>query len=160
MSRVTDAQKNTLLDAFARLGNLKRACDLTGISPASHYQWLRRDPAYLSAYEDAALEAADVLEAEAFRRGHDGTDKPVFYQGAQCGVVREYSDSLLTTLLKARRPDVFGDKIKQELTGKDGTPLNGVDLTKLTVDELRTWEALRIKAASDGPATDNSSHQG
>lgn len=154
MTRVTtDARKNALLDALARLGNLKRACDETGISATTHYQWLRSDPAYASAYEDAATEAAEMLEAEAFRRAHDGVDKPVFYQGEQCGVIREYSDSLLSLLLKARRPDVFGDKIKQEITGKDGAPLhNAPDLSKLDEQELTALEALLRKATNDSNA--------
>jgi len=30
--------------------------------------------------------------------------KPVYYQGEQCGEVREYSDTLLIFILKARDP--------------------------------------------------------
>lgn len=44
------------------------------------------------------------MEAEAFRRGVKGTEKPVFHQGVECGRIREYSDTLLITLLKANRP--------------------------------------------------------
>jgi hypothetical protein len=146
----TDANKNRLLDAIATTGNLKRACEQTGISAGSHYSWLKRDPAYAAAYEDAANEAADMLEAEAFRRGHDGVDKPVFYQGEECGYVREYSDGLLTLLLKARRPTVFGDKIKQEITEKH--ELQDIDLSKLSGEELDTIEAL-LKKASNGTDT-------
>jgi hypothetical protein len=148
----TDANKNRLLDAIATTGNLKRACEQTGISAANHYSWIKRDPAYAAAYEDAANEAADMLEAEAFRRGHDGVDKPVFYQGAECGAVREYSDGLLTLLLKARRPTVFGDKIKQEIIEKH--ELQDIDLSKATPEELDTIEAIlkRLKVGTDTSA--------
>jgi hypothetical protein len=150
----TDANKNRLLDAIATTGNLKRACEQTGISAANHYSWLKRDPAYAAAYEDAAMEAADLLEAEAFRRGHDGVDEPIFYQGEECGTVRKYSDGLLTLLLKARRPTVFGDKIKQEITGKDGEPLNGYDLTKLPAEKLEALKQILREAASNEPDAD------
>jgi hypothetical protein len=34
----------------------------------------------------------------------------VYYQGAQCGTIREYSDTLLIFLLKAKRPEEFREE--------------------------------------------------
>jgi hypothetical protein len=45
---------------------------------------------------------------ELHRRAVDGVDKPVFQQGRQVGVIREYSDKLLETELKALDPATFG----------------------------------------------------
>ena len=151
----TDNRKNTFLQAVATLGNIKRAADFTGINSANHYNWMKSDPAYRAAAEIAFEEASDLLENEAYRRGHDGVDKPIFYQGVQCGVIREYSDSLLTLLLKARKPHVFGDKIKQEITGKDGAPLAGYDLSKLPQEKLELMRELLLEAATDESADDS-----
>jgi hypothetical protein len=48
-----------------------------------------------------------VLEAECRRRGRDGVEDPVYYQGAVVGYHRRYSDACLLALLKAHRPDRF-----------------------------------------------------
>lgn len=66
---------------------------------------------------------SDALEDEAIRRASQGTLKPVFYQGVQCGEVREYSDTLMMFMLKARRPERFKERSATELTGKDGAPI-------------------------------------
>ena len=52
-----------------------------------------------------------------------GVDEPVFYQGAQCGAVRKYSDTLLIFMLKARRPEKYRERANVELTGQGGGPV-------------------------------------
>ena len=56
------------------------------------------------------------MEAEARRRGVEGTLKPVFYKGEECGQVREYSDTLLIFLLKAHDPK-YRDRQQVEHSG-------------------------------------------
>jgi hypothetical protein len=41
----------------------------------------------------------------------EGVDKPVYQGGVLVGYVREYSDQLLVTLLKAHRPEKFRDNV-------------------------------------------------
>ena len=55
--------------------------------------------------EDA--EGIDRLEDEAHRRAVEGVDRPVYQGGVRVGEIKTYSDSLLTLLLKSRRPEVF-----------------------------------------------------
>jgi hypothetical protein len=55
-------------------------------------------------WDDAIAEYVEKMESEADRRAIEGTNKPVFYQGEQCGVIREYSDSLLMFRLKRLDP--------------------------------------------------------
>ncbi len=50
----------------------------------------------------------DDLEAELRRRAMEGTEKPVYFRGEECGVIRNYSDALGMFLLKGRRRAVFG----------------------------------------------------
>ena len=78
---------------------------------------------------DEAVERAlqlshDKLEAEARRRAVDGIEKGVYYQGTLVDTERQYSDSLLTTLLKAKRPDEFAER--KQITGAGGGPLTVV----------------------------------
>ncbi len=108
--------------------NAAESCRAAGV-PYSTVTGLRaRDADFAAAYEDALEEAYDHLEAEARRRAFEGTEEPVWHQGAQCGTVRKYSDSLAQFLLKGYRRRKFGDK--QEITGADGGPLAMVDETK------------------------------
>jgi hypothetical protein len=82
---------------------------------------LRREDKEFAAEWDRALElAVGMFEDEAARRAVHGIDKPVFYQGEQCGVIREYSDTLLTVLLKAHKPDMYRERISTEFTGDVG----------------------------------------
>jgi hypothetical protein len=50
------------------------------------------------------------LEDEAVRRGREGHLRPVFHQGKEIGAIREYSDTLLIFMLKARRPAKFREQ--------------------------------------------------
>ena len=54
---------------------------------------------------------------EAERRAVDGVKQDVFYKGKVIAQKREYSDGLLTTLLKAGDPDRFADRKKLEHSG-------------------------------------------
>ena len=57
-------------------------------------------------------EALDLLEAELWRRALKGVARPVFYGGKRCGVIRSYSDQLGMFLLKAHRPERYGQLAK------------------------------------------------
>jgi hypothetical protein len=84
----------------------------------------RADEAGFKADWDAAVEeGTEALEQEARRRAVDGTLKPVYYQGAKVGTVREYSDTLLIFLLKGRKPAVYRDNVKHTVGGEDGGPV-------------------------------------
>ena len=58
-----------------------------------------------------------TAEDELYRRSVEGFDKPVFHKGEICGSIREYSDTLLTLLLKANDPDKYADRQKVEHKG-------------------------------------------
>lgn len=103
--------KKKFLGSFARTGNITESCDAVGIQRRSTvYDWKREDPDFLAEFEEAEAESVERLEAEVRRRGADGYDEPVFHQGAVCGTVRKYSDTLLIFLMKARNPEKFRDK--------------------------------------------------
>lgn len=75
-----------------------------------------KDPAFDADWQEAIETAVDRLRREAWRRGAEGIEEPVTYQGEFCYewdketgerrqiVVRKFSDGLLTTLLKRYDP--------------------------------------------------------
>lgn len=79
------------------------------------------DDDFTRAWDEAIEGGTDRLEDEAFRRAHDGVAEPVISGGRQVVdaegaplVVRRYSDNLLVTLLKARRPERFKDRVSAD----------------------------------------------
>ena len=72
--------------------------------------------------DEALAGGPDRLQQEAFRRDHDGVEEPLVSGGRQVVdgegrplVVRRYSDNLLVTLLKARRPERYKDRVSADL---------------------------------------------
>ena len=149
----TAATRARFLEVLATTANISRAIEAVKAERSAIYAWRREDEDFAKDW-DAALDlGTDVLEDEAIRRGHEGVDRPVYQGGKNVGTVREYSDALLVTMLKARRPDKFKDRMAAELTGKNGGPIvHRVDLTGLTDEELAAVEAIAAKLS--GPATD------
>src|SRR5208337_3960621 len=146
-------QRARVIEEFSNTGRIDLACSLAGVCPEAHYRWLKRHPAYKAAFQAALRQAVDLLEAEAWRRAHDGCERPVVSHGRimemqqrdQDGklkfdaddkpvmgplVVREYSDLLIQFLLKGRRREVYGDKT--EFSNPDGSPLGVKVEIKLT----------------------------
>ena len=80
-------------------------------------------------YEVAEVEATETMEQEAYRRAVQGTVRPVFHQGAQCGSVQEYSDTLLIFMLKARAPEKYRERVQMQHADADGErlPLGAVE---------------------------------
>lgn len=79
----------------------------------------RNDPEFQDAVDDALDKWADKLEAEAFRRGVEGIDKGVYYQGEKVDTEKQYSDSLLSRMLEARRKG-YGKEVKITGAGAGG----------------------------------------
>ena len=113
------ARREVFLEKIAEDGNFSRACRLAGLDRAGVYSVIRKDPEFNDRYQDALEQATDVLEAEARRRALEGTEEPVFFQGAECGKVRKYSDSLMALMLKANRPK-YRDSARMEIGNVPG----------------------------------------
>ena len=112
--------KDAFIAEYSNVGIVRSACEVAGITRETYDVWRKNDPDFAQRLERARDEATDRMEREALRRGVEGTDKPVYQGGLEVGVIREYSDQLLTLMLKANRPTRFRENIRQEVTGADG----------------------------------------
>ena len=95
---------------FAALENghpVRAACAAAGYARRCVYRWRKEDEEFAKSWADALAVAVDLLEEEADRRGRDGYDEPVFFQGEVCGARRKYSDALLLARLKALKPEQY-----------------------------------------------------
>jgi hypothetical protein len=64
----------------------------------------------------------DRLEDEAHRRAARGVEKPVYQGGVMVGTITEYSDTLMTVMLKGKRPSRYNTE-RHELVGANGGPI-------------------------------------
>jgi hypothetical protein len=122
-AKLTAAKKSAMIVALGKVGNVRGACILAKISRQTHYEWLGKDAEYGESCYDAFEDFADKLEAEVFRRGVVGDDRPIMYKGEKVGEVRERSDMLLLAALKALRPEKYRERFD-------------VNLSRLSDDEL------------------------
>jgi len=156
--------KPLFLKWLASTGNVTRSAAAAGVAPATVYEARKADRAFARQWKRALREAGDHLEHEAWRRAVKGVTEPVYQLGKLAGYVRRYSDPLLMCLLRAARPHKFRDTARVEHTGRRGGPIrtqteHGVDLSRLTLEELRTLHALRLKAEGHGQRQIESSGQ-
>lgn len=120
--RTTKKRQEDFLLAFEELANIKRACEKSKVPRRTFYDWLENE-SFKKKYEKSEKIAISVLEDEAYRRAVTGTNKPVFQGGKKVGSIKEFSDTLLIVLLKARAPEKYKDRVSNEHSGPNGGPI-------------------------------------
>ena len=102
----TEEKRRLFIDALQNSGNIRASCRPAGISRSTAYVWRNKWATFAAEWDEALEDACDVLEAEARRRG------------------MSISDRLLMFLLKAHRPEVFGDKQEVKISGGTTTKVS------------------------------------
>lgn len=121
--QIADHKKRAFLASYAHQGNYDIAARAGGVTWRTHYNWMKADQDYAAAFAEAKRLLGDFLEQEAIRRATQGVDRKIFHQGNHVDNQTEYSDTLLIFLLKGAKPEVYQDRVKQEVTGGGGQPL-------------------------------------
>ncbi len=132
------------LKALAGVGNITKAAEIAGVDRTAHYRWLD-DPEYAERFEKAKEQAIEVMEAEAWRRGIDGVEEPVYQGGKLVGVVRKYSDVLLIFQLKAAKPEKYRDRFAGHLTVDAKVQTVGSDVDSLIEGEIARLASERLE---------------
>lgn len=132
--QVTGEQRARFLEVLAEHANVGEAVRASGL-PRRRALSLRAADEDFAADWDAAIEdARDRLELAAWTRALDGVEEPYFYGGQERGTLRRHPDGLLQMLLKAERPEKFGDAVGARSTAQrapvqgrpEQTPHSGV----------------------------------
>lgn len=105
------------LAAFEETAMVTEAAKIAGVGRATVYEERQRNEEFAVAWADVEERAVESMESEAYRRAVKGVDKPVFHAGEQVGTVKDYSDTLLIFMLKARRPETYREVHKVEHGG-------------------------------------------
>jgi hypothetical protein len=102
------------LGALRDSGNVRASCAAAGIDRSTAYRTYKTSPEFAMQWDESLEEAIDTLEGAAWSRARDGVvrHEPLMYQGQQVGekVITEYSDTLMTVLLKAHRPEKYRER--------------------------------------------------
>lgn len=127
MTHLTPERRAKFLARLAAGHTVSAAARVTGLTRQRLYQLRNEDQEFAAEWQDAEEQGTDKIEEEAFRRAVKGvrSTEPIYFMGVKVGekVVVRYSDGLIQTLLKARRPDKYRELYKHEHTGKDGNEL-------------------------------------
>jgi hypothetical protein len=99
------------LKGLATIGTLTGGCKAARCDARTVYLWRETDDTFVLRERDAREQLSDQLESEAIRRGVKGVMQPVYQSGKLVGYKREYSDALLTLVLRANRPEKYRDRI-------------------------------------------------
>lgn len=103
-----DRQKRFLM-LYSETGRLCQSAIAVGVHPNTVAGLRKRDPEFDAEVKLAKEIFNESLDQEIVRRGKVGYDKPVFYQGEEVAIVREYSDVLLLAAAKRHDP-AYRDK--------------------------------------------------
>lgn len=117
-----DAAKTLFLEQVSETGLLARSAKAVGFTGRFIKKELEKDQEFAEAFDEAMLEYQELLQREMHRRAVDGVEETVYFQGVPCGTKINYSDSLLTTLTKAKVPE-FRDKQKLDVAVSGGVLL-------------------------------------
>lgn len=90
-------------------GDRYEACREVGVSLIFLDTWERDDAEVAKRIQEAERVGTMGLVSAAIKRGVHGVEEDVYYKGEVVGQKTNYSDSLLTTLLKAKRPEFAKD---------------------------------------------------
>lgn len=119
------------LKTLADHANVRAACKVAGISRESAYKRKRVNKEFSDRWDAALLEAVEVLEAAAWSRA------------------TTTSDTLLIFLLKAHKPEKYRETTRNEITGKDGGPVEIIENARNEVARRIAGITARKRAAGD-----------
>lgn len=115
----SEAWQERFIAALRNSGNVRASCQAAGVERSTAYRAYKASPEFAAQWDEALEEAIDTLEAAAWSRARDGVvrHEPIMYQGQKVAekVIIEHSDSLMTLLLKAHRPEKYRERFDIEI---------------------------------------------
>lgn len=94
-----------VLHLQSNCGDMLDACGKAGVSMFFVAQWRKDDKKVDEVLKEAEALGVQCLVSAAIHRGVRGVDEDVYYKGVVVGQKKNYSDTLLNSLLKAKVPE-------------------------------------------------------
>ena len=95
MAAADTSWESRFIEVYSETMNVRSSCRTAGINRATYYRRLKKSAGFRHRVDDAREDALDVLEEVARARALSGA-----------------SDRLIEFLLKAHRPEVYGNRIE------------------------------------------------
>lgn len=135
MTVIKKDYKQVFLERLSKAPNISAAAKAAGYSRKHFYELRNNDPEFAEAWQDALNQALDTAEGELYRRAVRGVVKKVYYQDKHIDTVREYSDTLLIFMLKAHKPEVYRETVRNEHMGENGKPIE----QRTVIEYVNDW---------------------
>ena len=148
-----EIKRDIFITELAKDGYVTRAAAVAGLDRSGAYKLYKADPEFAERWDAAMEEYHDKLEQEARRRAVDGWDKGVWHQGVQVGAEKQYSDSLLALMLKAKRRKEYGDASRMELANAPGESFRVEESPTQVVRRIAFALTAGLRALQNQPAT-------
>lgn len=144
--------RDVFLQTLREHASVRKACQAAGINRSTAYEARSLKNAqtdkdkteraqvtarvFAAAWDEALEDANDLLEEEARRRAVEGVTRERYdKEGQLIAVETEYSDQLLTLLLKANKKSKFGER-----AGSANVNVNWDDLTSEQLERIAAGE--------------------
>jgi hypothetical protein len=115
--KISHPKKRAFLAAFSRCGSLSQAAKRAKVDRRTHYNWLKDDPWYVRAFQQAVIEAGDAIQDKLTEIAFEGNVTAAIF------------------LLKGLKPETFRDRLEQvNLHDLDLSKVSGVDPKGETTD--------------------------
>ena len=160
--RTPQRARDAFMEALDRGMTVSGACKAASMGRSTAYGLRATDVEFAKAWDEAIENGTDVLEDEAFRRACEGVVEPIVSGGRQVldtegkpMMLRRYSDTLMVTLLKARRPERFRERSTVESTvtvAADPGPAIRKVLSTLTQEERDVLRGIAERQVVQEPA--------
>jgi hypothetical protein len=125
-------KKRAFLAAYVTCGRRGRAAEAAGVKHQHYLYWFATDPAFTEAFARAERLCNHLIEDEILRRGLEGIDKPVFWQGRQVATVKDYDTTPLIFAAKGAMPEKYRDRVN-----------NTHEVSPALAALMQQWQALR-----------------
>ncbi len=126
-----DAAQKRFLANYIQCGTILRACMNASMRPSQHYGWLSQ-PCYKAAFEEVKRFSNERLESLAYDLASGRFSRPLASAGKIVAYEQIYDTKLLQTLLRARMPEKFAQKV--DITS------NGHSLVKIV--DKDAWDSI------------------
>lgn len=135
---ISKRMRELWIEEFAKHGNMAAACRVVGCQKQGIKALVERNRFFARRVDEAKEHAVGRLEKEAYRRAVEGTanyvvsdGRVVRYKGKPL-VKREYSDSLMSLLLRAHGGEAYRVKTDQNIHHE----VDGSDVARKLADAL------------------------
>lgn len=117
--RRTEKQR-AFLKALEGGCTIAEACQQARVSPKTQINWRKSSSAFAADFEAAYVSGGFELEAAAMARAVIGIERKLYFAGrpiidpatGKHATERVYSDTLMITLLRARLPEVYDERVR------------------------------------------------